>query len=99
MATLYPNLFKSRYATLRGRGRAWINTIDPEDRQAFINIGLAATNYGKSGGQATVKIYGKKHMRNIGRIGAIATNSWKAWHRAVEIETQRIAEEAQRQNN
>lgn len=97
MAAKYPNLFKNRYPTLSGRD--WINSIDPEDRQAFIELGLSAMDFGKLGGQATVKRYGKKHMKNIARVGAVVTNVRKYWNKAVEVETQRIAEEAQRQNN
>lgn len=87
----YPNLFKSRYPSLQGKD--WINSIEPEDRQAFIQIGLQETGYGKSGGHAVVKKYGKKHMKSIARIGAIMTNIRKEWNRAVERETL-LAEEA-----
>jgi hypothetical protein len=94
---MYPNLFKSRYPTLNGRD--WINRIDPEDKRAFVEIGLVATDHGKLGGDALVKKYGKKHMRNIARVGAIVTNIRKEWRKAVELETLRIQEEAHDINN
>lgn len=50
MSVTYPGLFKARYAELRGRD--WIRRVEAEDRQAFIEIGLAATDYGRKGGQA-----------------------------------------------
>ena len=84
----YPNLFKSRYPNLQGRD--WINNIEPEDRQAFIEIGLSATNFGKTGGNATVEKYGREHMKNIGRIGAIVLHIRREWKQAVEAETLRL---------
>ena len=89
---LYPNLFKSRYTNLQGRN--WLTTIEPEDKKAFIEIGLQATDYGAKGGQTTVKKYGRKHMKRIGRIGAIATNIRKEWNKAFEAEIIRLQEVA-----
>jgi hypothetical protein len=91
---LYPNLFKSRYPVLQGRD--WINTIEPDDKQAFIQIGLQATDYGKLGGAALVKTKGKKYMKRIARRGAIMANIRKWWNRAVMEETARLAEEGAR---
>lgn len=88
----YPNLFKSRYPVLNGKD--WINSVDPEDKQAFIQIGLQETDYGRSGGHAVVKKYGRKHMKSIARIGAIMSNIRREWNRAVERETL-LVEEAQ----
>jgi hypothetical protein len=93
----YPNLFKSRYSKLTGRD--WINTIEPEDRQAFIEIGLQETDYGKTGGNALVKSKGKKYMKKIARTGAIMTNICKEWKRATMLETLRLEEEASPANN
>lgn len=50
MSSTYPGIFKARYTELRGRD--WIRRIDPDDRQVFIEIGLAATEYGRKGGAA-----------------------------------------------
>lgn len=86
----YPNLFKSRYPVLQGRD--WIRTISKEDRQAFIALGLQALDYGRKGGRAVVKKYGKKHMKRIARIGAIMTNIRKQWNRQVAEETARLQE-------
>lgn len=47
---LYPNLFKSRYPSLRGKD--WIKTIDLEDLKAFIQIGMKHGGYGVKGGRA-----------------------------------------------
>lgn len=86
----YPDLFKSRYPKLQGRD--WVKHIDPEDRRVFVELGLSETNFGKSGGQVTVKKHGRKHMKHIGRIGAIVTNIRREWNQAVEIETSRLKE-------
>lgn len=91
MVSQYPNLFKSRYPVLHGKD--WINTIDADDRQAFIELGLQATDYGRSGGNAVVKKYGKKYMKRIARIGGIMANIRKEWNQAVAFETARLAEE------
>jgi hypothetical protein len=87
---LYPNLFKSRYPVLQGKD--WINTIDPEDKQAFIQIGLQAADHGRTGGRALVKAKGKKYMKRIARTGAIMTNIRKWWNRQVAEETARLQE-------
>lgn len=47
------NLFKNRYDKLLGSD--WIRRIDAEDRKAFIEIGLAAMDFGKLGGTARAK--------------------------------------------
>lgn len=88
---VYPNLFKSRYPVLQGRD--WIRTIDEEDRQAFVRIGLQATDYGRKGGRAVVKKYGKKHMKKIARRGAIMSNIRQWWAKAVAEESTRLAEQ------
>lgn len=49
-ARYHPGLFTSRYPALRGRD--WIRRVEPDDRQAFIEIGLAYTEYGRKGGRA-----------------------------------------------
>lgn len=46
---IYPNLFKSRY-TLRGRD--WIKCLSPDDRVAFIWLGLKHADFGRLGGKA-----------------------------------------------
>ena len=80
----YPDLFKSRYPVLKGKD--WIRTIESDDQKVFISIGLEEMQHGKLGGQAIVKKKGKKYMSSIGRIGAIAANSIRAWKKAVEEE-------------
>lgn len=80
----YPDLFLSRYSELKGRD--WIRRVEPDDRAAFVDIGLQENNHGKMGGDALVKKHGKDHMKNIGRIGAIVTNSWKFWNKAMQEE-------------
>lgn len=47
---VYPNLFKSRYPSLRGKD--WVKTIDPDDLKAFIQIGMKFNQYGVLGGRA-----------------------------------------------
>lgn len=49
MSDKYPNLFKSRYPELIGRD--WIRRVEPDDRTAFVHIGLAAFDYGRQGGK------------------------------------------------
>jgi hypothetical protein len=71
-AKKYPNLFKNRYQGLKGK--AWLRDTDPEDRKAFAMIGLAESDYGRAGGLAVVKKYGRDHMAAIGRMGAAVTN-------------------------
>jgi hypothetical protein len=44
----YSGLFKSRYQL---KGHDWVKKLTPEDKQVFIQIGLAATEYGRKGGQ------------------------------------------------
>ena len=46
----YPALFKRRYPRLKGKD--WIRRIDPDDRRAFVQIGLLATENGHKGGKA-----------------------------------------------
>lgn len=45
----YPDLFKRRYSSLTGKD--WLRSVLPEDRQAFISIGMQAHDYGKMGGK------------------------------------------------
>ena len=87
----YPNLFKSRYPYLSGR--AWIKAIEPDDLAVFVSIGAEAHGHGKMGGKALADRKGNEYMRRIGRIGAIAANSKRAWNKAVkEIIMTRIEE-------
>lgn len=51
--TEYKGIFKNRYPELKGRD--WIKSIDPEDRQAFIRLGLKCAEYGRLGGIARAK--------------------------------------------
>jgi hypothetical protein len=46
----FKGVFKSRYPILIGKD--WIKNLEIEDLQVFIRMGLAATDYGKKGGQA-----------------------------------------------
>jgi hypothetical protein len=46
----YPGLFKSRYGNLKGRN--WLQTIDPDDRRAFVEIGHKESQWGRLGGLA-----------------------------------------------
>lgn len=83
---MYPNLFNSRY-TLQGRD--WVRLLDPEDLRVFVDIGLQHADHGKKGGRGLVAKRGREHMSRIGRIGAIITNSWKSWNKAVAEENER----------
>jgi hypothetical protein len=87
---MYPNLFRSRYTSLQGKD--WIRRVSNEDRRAFARIGLEASDYGRSGGNAVVKKHGKKHMKQIARRGAIMTNIRKWWSQQVQLETLRLEE-------
>lgn len=80
----YPDLFLSRYSELKGRD--WIRRVEPDDRAAFVNIGLKEACHGQMGGRALYTKKGREHMASIGRIGAIATNSIKAWNKAMQEE-------------
>lgn len=82
-APRYSGIFKSRYAL---KGRDWVRKISKEDLAVFVDMGLKAHNHGKMGGDAVVKKHGKDHMKSIGRIGAIVTNSWKFWNKAIQEE-------------
>lgn len=44
----YSGLFKQRYNL---SGHDWVRRLSSEDKQVFIRIGLAATQYGRLGGQ------------------------------------------------
>lgn len=46
----YPNLFKSRYPSLKGKD--WIRRIESDDRRVFVRIGQAEHEYGRKGGRA-----------------------------------------------
>jgi hypothetical protein len=50
---IYPNLFISRYPRLKGK--AWLNSIMPEDKAAFIRLGQQYHEYGKLGGKIRAK--------------------------------------------
>lgn len=45
----YPNLFKNRYQQLTGKD--WLRSVLPEDRRAFVSIGMQAHDYGRLGGK------------------------------------------------
>ena len=45
----FPDLFKSRYVL---QGKDWIRRVEPDDRKAFVQIGMRFHNYGKMGGKA-----------------------------------------------
>jgi hypothetical protein len=47
---VYPNLFKNRYPLLKGKN--WLQTVSPEDKRAFIEIGLHHALNGVLGGIA-----------------------------------------------
>jgi hypothetical protein len=83
---MYPNLFKSKYAPLRGR--AWVKALSREDLKVFIEIGLQANQHGRLGGLSTASKPG--HMAKIGRIGAIVTNSKRLWNRLLLDEMEKI---------
>ena len=80
MANYFPNLFKSKYPVLEGKD--WVRRIEAEDLAVFVDIGLKANDHGRLGGQAVAE--DREHMSRIGRVGAIATNSIKAWNKAVK---------------
>lgn len=82
----YPGLF-SQHQPLKGKD--WIRRIPPEDRAVFVDIGLQEAQHGSLGGQALIKKHGKSHVKHIGRIGAIVTNSWAMWNRLLREETER----------
>lgn len=44
-------IFKAKYGDAL-QGLDWINKIEPEDRKLLIEIGLRATDYGRTGGRA-----------------------------------------------
>jgi hypothetical protein len=46
----YPGMFKNRYGKLQGRN--WVRSLDPEDKEVFISLGLSAAEYGHLGGVA-----------------------------------------------
>lgn len=79
----YPGLF-SRHQPLRGKD--WIRRLPAEDRAAFGSIGAEKHDHGRMGGRAVYEQKGSDHMKRIGRIGAIKTNSWKFWKRAMQEE-------------
>lgn len=79
---IYPNLF-SAY-TLKGKD--WLRTIRPDDRQAFARIGLKESDYGKKGGKALYNKRGPQWMAEIGRRGALITNMKKHFQRKIQEE-------------
>jgi len=87
---LYPNLFKSRYPAEAFRGKAWVRNLEPEDLDAFVQIGLEAADHGRMGGEALVKQKGRKHMKAIARRGAHMTNLRKYWNRLLQEELLRL---------
>jgi len=85
---MYPGLFKARYPVLKGKD--WVRTIDPEDRAVFVSIGAEAHLHGYLGGLSLLKKKGREHLSKIGRIGAIASNSKRAWDKAVREENYKV---------
>lgn len=85
-AKYYPDLF-ARYEKT---GKDWIKALPPDELQAFIRLGFMHSNYGRDGGKAIVEQRGKDYMSHIGRIGAIVTNSKKAWIKAMQDEMERL---------
>lgn len=81
----YPNLFKSRYPSLRGSD--WIKQVEDEDRKAFAQIGFAASDYGRKGGKKVVQKYGREYMSRIGARGALVTNVKKMIQKGIENES------------
>jgi len=53
MESKYPDLIRSRYQNLKGKG--WINQLLPDDKAALIAIGLEHAQHGHLGGQARAK--------------------------------------------
>lgn len=45
----FKNVFRNRYKL---SGRDWVRRVSAEDRQAFVQIGLSAAQYGHLGGIA-----------------------------------------------
>ena len=84
----YTGLFQ-HYQPLKGKGKAWIRTISAEDRAVFVSIGLEEGGHGQKGGRAVYTKRGSDHMKQIGRIGAIAANSKKLWNRLMQEELTR----------
>ena len=87
---MYPRLFKNRYPPEVLKGRDWINNVSPEDRAAFVYIGLEAADHGKKGGEALVQRHGKKHMKDIARRGALVKNVLAWWRKQVQEEQARL---------
>ena len=83
---MYPSLFKSGYSL---HGRDWVRRIDPEDLRVFVDIGLAAADFGRKGGKALVAKRGSEYMSKIGRRGAIVTNIQKQFKAAVKDENEK----------
>mgnify|MGYP006935520912 CR=1 FL=1 len=46
----YPDLFKKRYQALHGKD--WLRRIEPDDKAAFVRLGMEAHDYGRMGGKA-----------------------------------------------
>lgn len=84
----YPGIFKARYPVLQGK--AWVRDIDPEDRAVWVSIGMEANLHGVMGGRTLVAKKGREHMSKIGRIGAIVSNSKRAWWKAVVEENYKL---------
>jgi len=82
---LYPNLFKDKYAPLKGK--AWIKALPDEELKVFIDIGMQANDHGRMGGCALAE--DREHMAKIGQRGAIMTNILRQWRKAVKEETEK----------
>jgi len=55
----FKGIFKQRYQL---KGRDWVKLLEPEDYEAFIRMGLAATEYGRKGGRIRAE-KGKRDKR------------------------------------
>lgn len=75
----YPGIFKARYPVLRGKD--WIRTVDPEDKDVLVYIGLEEADHGRLGGEALYEKRGYPHMSYIGRVGACVSNVKRWWKR------------------
>jgi hypothetical protein len=82
----YPGLF-SRFQPKSGSD--WIRRLPREEVMVFVNIGLEENGHGQKGGRAVYVQKGREHLSKIGRIGAIKTNSWKAWKKALREELEK----------
>lgn len=86
----YRGLFKSKYKVLAGKD--WIRGIDKEDLSVFIDIGLQHADRGRMGGNKLFEKYGREHMKQMGKVGALVVNLRKYFQRAIEEENERLSQ-------